>query len=141
MECPEPRVALGLALRGLATSAIDISDGLAGDLGHVLAGSGCGATIAWPDAFETIAAQRQWKPSEADFSSENWQSLVLAGGDDYELCFTAAPERAAEVEAAAVAAATPVRRIGRIDAAPGLRVVDSAGHPVDGSWRGFDHFG
>lgn len=141
MECPTPRVALGQALRGIASSAIDISDGLAGDLGHVLAASGCGATIDLPDALELIASRPLWKPSGAEFPSEYWPSLVLAGGDDYELCFTAPADRHAAVLAAAAASGTPVRRIGRIDAGAGLRVVDAAGQPVAGDWRGFDHFG
>ncbi len=132
MERPQPRVKLGRVLRGLATSAIDLSDGLVGDLGHVLAASSVGALIdadALPRsavlARQSLAVQRQ---------------CVLAGGDDYELLFTApAPQRAA-IEAAARLVGVPVTRFGQIEAAAGLRVVDAAGRKVETSWRGFDHF-
>ncbi len=132
MEQPQPRVALGLALRGLASSAIDLSDGLVGDLGHVLRASGVGATLqlaALPRsallAAQPVALQQQ---------------CLLAGGDDYELLFTAAPAQQAAVRAAAASAGVPVHCIGRIDAAPGLRVLDADGQPLPGDWRGFDHF-
>ena len=67
-------------------------------------------------------------------------ACVLAGGDDYELAFTAAPQQRAAVAAAASASATPVTRIGRIEAAPGVRVHDAQGMPIEGDWRAFDHF-
>jgi len=132
MERPQPRVTLGRALRGLATSAIDLSDGLVGDLGHVLAASNVGAVIdadALPRsavlARQPLALQRQ---------------CVLAGGDDYELLFTAPASQRAAIEAAARLVGVPVTRFGQIDAAAGLQVVDVAGHTVEMSWRGFDHF-
>ena len=132
MEMPEPRVALGKALRGLATSAVDVSDGLAGDLGHVLQRSNVGATLRLADL-----------PRSAVLGAmpEDLQRLcLLTGGDDYELVFTAPPDARQRVLEAGRAAGTPVYRIGRIESAPGLRVVDGMGHPVGDLPRSFDHF-
>ncbi|MDQ2733854.1 MAG: thiamine-phosphate kinase [Pseudomonadota bacterium] len=132
MEEPEPRVALGLALRGRATSAIDVSDGLAGDLGHILRRSGVGATV-----------DVDVLPRSADLAarSEALQRLCLVdGGDDYELVFTAPVHHRAAIVAAAAAAGTGVTRIGRIEAAPGLRWVDAAGREVKITASSFDHF-
>ena len=131
MERPEPRIALGLALRGLATSAIDLSDGLVGDLGHVLRRSGVGATLladALPRSPILAAQDRHWQ-----------LECTLAGGDDYELLFTAPLEAADEVRAAAAGAGVAAACIGRIEAEPGLRVKDAAGRDVPVG-RGFDHF-
>lgn len=136
MEQPTPRVALGLALRGIASSAIDISDGLAGDLGHVLRASGVGATLDADAVAGTLAAR-----GAVALDAAMQRSLTLAGGDDYELAFTAPADRSADVEAAARSAGVPVTRIGRIEAAPGLRVVDAQGRPVDQRFASFDHFG
>lgn len=131
MEQPQPRVALGLALRGLATSAIDVSDGLLGDLGHVLERSGTGAFIdidSLPHG-EVLAAQ---PPAVR-------RRCQLAGGDDYELLFTVPATRRADVDRAAAAAGTPVHRIGRIEAEPGLHLVDRDGAVAE-RWASFDHF-
>lgn len=136
LECPTPRVALGLALRGVAHAAIDLSDGLMGDLGHILDMSRCGATLDTSAAASLLAAAA----SQADLSHERRLALVLGGGDDYELLFTAPPSARAAVQAAARQAATPVTRIGRIEAEPGLRLVDAHGHPVTGRFASFDHF-
>ncbi len=133
MELPQPRVSLGLALRGLASSAIDISDGLVGDLGHVLQRSGVGAVVeldrlprsAW------LAAQPEAVQREC----------LLAGGDDYELLFTAPANRHDEVRAAARNASVPVTCCGRIEAGSALRVLDAAGQELPVGWQGFDHFG
>jgi thiamine-monophosphate kinase len=136
LERPQPRVALGLALRGIASSAIDVSDGLLGDLAHVLERSRAGATVETARATRLMAAARDGLALDAARIEE----LVFAGGDDYELAFTApAPQRAA-VEAAAAATRTAVTRIGRIDAEPGLRLVDAQGRPVTHRFAGFDHF-
>lgn len=136
LEAPQPRVALGRALRGIATAAIDISDGLLGDLQHVLDRSGVGATV------EAAAARKLLAAAGGDFAlpPDHVDALVLAGGDDYELAFTAPAGRRAEVEAAALQAGTAVSRIGRIEAAGGLRVVDGQGQPVPLRCAGFDHF-
>jgi thiamine-monophosphate kinase len=132
METPQPRVALGLALRGLASSAIDISDGLVGDLGHVLQRSGVGALI------ELDLLPRS--PHLAAQPQAVQRQCLLAGGDDYELLFSAPAARHSEVMSAARHAQTPVSRIGRIEPGPGLRVVDGAGRELPNSWQGFDHF-
>lgn len=136
LECPTPRVALGLALRGVASAAIDLSDGLMGDLGHILELSRCGATLDTPAAAGLLGATA----SRAGLSHEQRLALVLGGGDDYELLFTAPGSARAAVQAAAQQAATPVTRIGRIEAEPGLRLVDAQGQPVHGRFASFDHF-
>jgi thiamine-monophosphate kinase len=133
MEQPTPRVALGQALRGIATSAIDISDGLLGDLGHVLRQSGVGALIQTELAAGLLAAASQL---DADRRLE----YVLAGGDDYELAFTAPPARREAVQAAAKKSDTAVTRIGRIESAAGIRLLDGQGRPVQKHYRSFDHF-
>jgi len=132
MEMPQPRVALGLALRGVATSAIDVSDGLLGDLSHILRRSALGATV------QVDAVPRS--PVLAAQPHALQRVCTLAGGDDYELLFTAPRERAAEVHDAAQRAGVRVTRIGRIDADPGLRLVDAVGQPVAGDFLSFDHF-
>ncbi|MEP7300738.1 MAG: thiamine-phosphate kinase [Caldimonas sp.] len=132
MEEPQPRVALGLALVGIASSAIDVSDGLAGDLGHVLVRSGVAALVD-VDAL----------PRSADLAVQQaavQHECLLAGGDDYELVFSAPAGRRSDVAAAAVAAATAVTRIGRIEAGAGLRFVDAAGRAVAAPASSFDHF-
>ncbi|MBL8287521.1 MAG: thiamine-phosphate kinase [Rubrivivax sp.] len=133
MERPQPRLALGSALRGVASSAIDLSDGLIGDLGHVLAASQVGATI------DADALPRSAVLAGQDVALQ--RLCVLAGGDDYELLFSAPPARRAAVQAASRLAGTPVTRCGHIDAAAGLRVLDAAGQPLPANlWHGFDHF-
>ncbi|WP_332741244.1 thiamine-phosphate kinase [Hydrogenophaga sp.] len=135
LERPTPRVGLGTRLAALGSAvhaAIDVSDGLLGDLGHILQASGVGAEIALP-ALPVAPALRPLTPARR-------LDCILNGGDDYELLFTAAPTARAAVEAAAQASHTPVQRIGRIGAAPGLRVLDASGHPVAVSTRSFDHF-
>jgi thiamine-monophosphate kinase len=132
MDEPTPRVALGSALRGIAHAAIDISDGLAGDLGHILTRSGVGATLnvdALP-AGPTLALRPR----------ELCRRFALSGGDDYELCFTAPASARDAVAAAAHAAGTPVTRVGTIDARTGLRLVDAGGAPLDMTIASFDHF-
>ena len=138
LECPTPRVALGLALRGVASAAIDVSDGLLGDLGHVLAASGVGATID-TDAALTLL-QCNGSEGAAQLGADHLLGCVLAGGDDYELLFTAPQSRRAAVAAASAASNTPITRIGRIDASPGLRLVDAQGQPVANRFASFDHF-
>ena len=132
MECPSPRVALGKALRGVATSAIDLSDGLVGDLGQVLARSGVGATV---DA-DTLPRSAVLASMPRALQHE----CLLAGGDDYELLFSAPPSAASEVSAAARGAGAAVTRIGRIEATSGLRIVNGRGTPLVQRFAAFDHF-
>lgn len=141
LERPTPRLALGRALRGVAHAAADVSDGLVGDLGHILAASGVGAVIEAQLAPSLIASSAMWTLAQGRFSSEKLTELVLAGGDDYELVFTAPASARAAVLAAGQASATPVTRLGRTVAGHGLAVVDAAGRPLPGTFRAFDHFG
>lgn len=121
MERPTPRVALGMALRGVASAAIDVSDGLLGDLGHILKASHVGATV-----------RTDWIEGSVEFA--------LAGGDDYELLFTAAPTQRDAVQAAAHKTAAVLTRIGCIDAAHGLRLLDTDGMAMPNKFTSFDHF-
>ncbi len=140
LERPSPRVALGLALRGIATSAIDLSDGLTGDLGHVLRASGVGASIQAVEIPNLIAANAYRISAGSQIDQNFWLQCVLAGGDDYELAFTAPPSARAQVEATARAAATPVTRIGQTEKQSGLRVLDGAGRLLATTFASFDHF-
>lgn len=130
---PTPRVALGIALRGIATSAIDISDGLLGDLGHILERSRVGATLEFTALPTLPVAQAYLHDAVA-------RDCVLAGGDDYELCFTAPADKRDAVQSAAESAAVAVTRVGRITAETGLVVRDADGQPVAISRTGHDHF-
>jgi thiamine-monophosphate kinase len=133
MDWPQPRVALGVALRGLASAAIDVSDGLLGDLGHVTKRSRVGAIIEWERVPRSAALSR--------LPPGRQRQYALAGGDDYELLFTAPEARRAAVEAVGAASSVPLCRIGRIvDAAGGVRVVEAEGAEVPTPWQGFDHF-
>jgi thiamine-monophosphate kinase len=132
MELPVPRVALGLALRGVASSAIDLSDGLVGDLGHVLRRSGVAAVVdvdALPRS-AVLAAQPAALQHEC----------LLAGGDDYELLFTAPAALHDAVRAAGRQAGVAVTCCGRIEPGSGVRVVDGHGRVLDVRVQGFDHF-
>lgn len=134
MERPEPRVALGLALRGIASAAIDLSDGLVGDLGHLLKASGCGATLDW-----TALPMADCLAPLPLHERRRW---ALAGGDDYELAFAAPADADGAVRAAAERLGLGAQPIGWCEAAPGLRIVDAAGQPLDTAEipTGYDHF-
>jgi thiamine-monophosphate kinase len=134
LEAPESRVALGKKLRGIAGAAIDVSDGLLADLGHVLEQSRVGAEVD----FETL-------PRSAALRSCTDRALadecLLAGGDDYELVFTASAARRADVEAAGQAAAVAVTRIGRVVAGPAkVTLLGARREPIASDPRGYDHF-
>ncbi|WP_448254153.1 thiamine-phosphate kinase [Ottowia oryzae] len=144
LERPTPRVALGTALRGIATSAIDLSDGLAGDLRHVLSASGVGAVLDAQAlrAAGATSATSATGPAHAP-SNDAAQDLqhTLTGGDDYELLFTAAPAQREAVRTAGAASATAVTRIGRIEAAQGAWLMDAqGGRQTLSDFRSFDHF-
>ena len=140
LERPTPRVALGQALRGVATAAIDVSDGLLGDLQHILNASHLGAVIDTSVAIGLIAACESYSGATGLFSSEKQLQYVLAGGDDYELAFTAPAAAREAVQAASALAATPVTRIGRMEASCGLRLIDADGRDVAHSFASFVHF-
>ncbi|MEW5968079.1 MAG: thiamine-phosphate kinase [Pseudomonadota bacterium] len=130
---PTPRIELGVALRGVATSAIDISDGLLGDLGHILERSKVGAEL-------DFAALPTHPVTQTYLHEAVARDCVLAGGDDYELCFTAPPERCDAVRAAATSAGVAVTRIGCITADPGLAVLGPDGALLTIEHTGYDHF-
>ena len=125
MERPTPRVALGVALRGIATAAIDVSDGLLGDLGHILTMSNVGATV-----------QTDW----IDDSHPQAVEFALAGGDDYELLLTAPPSQRDAVQAAAIASGCLVTCIGQVTTELGLQVLNAARQPLAQTFASFDHF-
>ncbi len=132
MERPLPRIALGQALRGVATSAIDVSDGLLGDLGHILRASRVGARVDIDTVPRSAVLRRQ--PPDLQ------RVCALSGGDDYELLFTAPAQRSADVLQAARNSGLAVTRIGGIDASRTLTLIDAAGAPVDNRYASFDHF-
>lgn len=133
LERPTPRIELGRRLRTLASSAIDVSDGLLGDLGHILQRSGVAGRLDWSRVPRSAALRLC---GEAD-----QRRLALAGGDDYELLFSVPPGRHAEVEATGAAAGVAVACIGAIEQGSGLTVVDHDGRTMDIAARSFDHFG
>ncbi|MEG0821641.1 MAG: thiamine-phosphate kinase [Burkholderiaceae bacterium] len=131
LDAPTPRVRLGEELRRVASSAVDVSDGLLADLGHILERSGVGAEVKW------AAVPRS--PSLRRCPEAIQQRCALAGGDDYELLFTAPRARRGAVVAAGEAAAVPLARIGAI-VDQGLRVLDESGATIELATRGYDHF-
>ncbi|WHZ17909.1 MAG: Thiamine-monophosphate kinase [Rhodanobacteraceae bacterium] len=133
MHRPEPRVAAGLALRGIANACIDVSDGLVADLSHVCAGGGVAAELD-ADALPLSAALR------ATFDDAACRGFALSGGDDYELCFTAPVERAEDVDRIFSGLGLRVTRIGRIAEGSGVCVVDADGNAVDIMRAGWEHF-
>lgn len=135
MEEPSPRVALGMALRGIAHSAADISDGLSGDLGHILKASNIGADLEMAQLLPLLACG-----SQVEMSAHQQLQFVLSGGDDYELVFTAPISLRSQVAAAAQISHTPVTRIGTIRPGSGLRVLDIEGRVIQSDFSSFDHF-
>ena len=140
LETPTPRVALGMALRGIASSAIDVSDGLLGDLGHILQQSLVGAVIDTSIAINLVATEAINTLASAKFNTQKQLQCVLSGGDDYELAFTAPVSKRDAVQAAAITSQTPVTRIGQIEAALGLKLTDAQGQAVPNNYGSFDHF-
>lgn len=133
LEKPEPRLEAGLALRGVASAAIDISDGLLADLGHLLDASGVGATIMLDQLPLSDAV------SSALVHDRDW-SIPLASGDDYELCFTLPPSLLGQVQAIGRHLQLPICVIGQIEAMPGLRCVRENATLWKPSATGFNHF-
>ena len=130
---PTPRCALGVALRGIATATIDVSDGLLGDLGHLLDRSQLGADIHLASLPAGPALAQQPVDRQTDY--------MLNGGDDYELCFTAPPEKRDAVVSAAASANTAVTRIGSLKPSAGIQLLDAAGRPRPFTSQSYDHFG
>jgi thiamine-monophosphate kinase len=136
LDWPAPRVALGVRLRGIATAMLDVSDGLTGDLGHILEYSSAGATIDLPLVPRSPFVDELLAGSHRALALQ----CLLAGGDDYELCFAAPPELASRVATIAAETGVPLRRIGAIQASGGLVVRDERGFPMADVPRAFDHF-
>lgn len=132
LEMPEPRVALGLALLGLAHAAIDISDGLAQDLGHILDESGCAARLHCADL--PIDPRLDGLPQDLRLRA------ALTGGDDYELCFTAPASKRADLSRLSQTLDLALSRVGVIEAGAGLSILDTDGRPMQIHHVGFDHF-
>jgi thiamine-monophosphate kinase len=129
---PTPRITAGLALRGLASAAIDISDGLSADLGHILEASHVGADVKIDDlplstAFRSLSLENDWQ-------------LAVSAGDDYELCFTVPEEQEQSVQQKLDAIGCPWIRIGMISSQAGLRWLDKKGNEMLLASAGYDHF-
>lgn len=132
LDRPEPRVELGRGLRGIATAAIDISDGLVADLGHVLKASRVGARVSLPriplsSAYSSLREQAGWEPA-------------LSGGDDYELCFTVPPDKLGQLEQEASAWSCEVCCIGEVVTGSGLFIEGTDGKEYQPQHSGHDHF-
>lgn len=130
---PTPRIALGMALRDVAHAAIDISDGLLGDLQHVLKQSNVGATLQADD----LPLGEILKSTQ---TTTVCHEFALNGGDDYELCFTAPTTKRKAVHQAATKANTVVTRIGQITAAREINILNAAGEALAISSNSYDHF-
>jgi thiamine-monophosphate kinase len=129
---PEPRVVLGRALRGIASACIDVSDGLAADVGKLAAASGCAALIEverlpLSAALLAYAGQRDAR------------QLALSGGDDYELCFAVPPSRAAGIAARLADVKCSITRIGQLEPGSGVMLIEDGQRSTQG-FTGYDHF-
>lgn len=133
LDRPVPRVEAGIALRGVASSAIDISDGLVADLGHILRSSGVGARVTL-DSLPISPAVAAMLEESGDWS------MVVAGGDDYELCFTIPPDRKDQLAAIAKQTGVTLTRIGVVEEGVGLRCLRGDGSIWQPEHGGFEHF-
>lgn len=133
LHMPMPRLALGLILRDIATSCIDISDGLLADLGHILHASKLGATV-------DLAKIPCIDYLKQDLQNPQIQQAILAGGDDYELCFTAPKSKRAEIHMLSNQLSLPLTLIGETQASLGINVMFNA-QKLNINYKGFDHFG
>jgi thiamine-monophosphate kinase len=130
---PTPRVGLGQALRGIATADIDVSDGLLSDLGHICRLSGVGATVELNRIpVSPIGAKH--------YATDAGRTAVVAGGDDYELCFTAAPNSRESLLEMAEGLGIPLTRIGQIKRGKGVSLLGPDGKAMKIDGRGYDHF-
>jgi thiamine-monophosphate kinase len=133
LNTPTPRVGLGHGLLGLARSAIDISDGLLADLGHILKCSQASAIVSMPK-INCSTSLRKYLPHPVALK------CLLAGGDDYELCFTAPRSKRAKIDALSRELVLPLTRVGKIGVGDGLVVLDASGKIVTLETKGYDHF-
>ncbi len=132
LERPQPRVELGLLLRHWASSAIDISDGLIGDLGHVADRSRVGIDVEWA---RMPVPEALW-----DLPAPDVRALVLGGGDDYELAFTSASVNRGAIEALRAQSGLPLARVGTVRSGSGVTILDAKLQVLDDAIRAFDHF-
>jgi thiamine-monophosphate kinase len=132
LDRPRPRLTEGLALRGIASTCIDVSDGLVADLGHILEESGVGARIM----LDRVPVSATYA---ARVSTIGWD-IALATGDDYELCFTVPPDRLALLEQMPGELRAHIAQIGEITTGDGLTILDAVGNPYRPGSRGHDHF-
>ena len=132
LDSPAPRITEGMQLASIATAAIDLSDGLVGDLGHIVQQSNCGATIE----LQRLPCSTAVKAAIAE--SNEW-SLPLSSGDDYELCFTVPAEKQQQLQQLAAILDCPLTRIGVIEQKSGIRCVTAEGAGIDVK-SGYDHF-
>ena len=135
LERPEPRTALGIALRSVASAMADVSDGLLGDLGHILKASRVGAAVDMAALHCLMLTRDAWSCPQ-----DLLQRCVLSGGDDYELVFTAHPNHQQQVLTLSEACGTPVTSIGRITADPHLLLLSEDGGVLPNTFTSFDHF-
>lgn len=137
LEKPRPRIALGLALNGIASAAIDVSDGLLADLGHIAGRSGCAAAVK--------LVQLPHLPKGESYDAALRRIAIecqLTGGDDYELCFTASGTQSLAIAHIAATLELPLWNIGEMVAGSGdVTVFDPDGKPVEFASKGYDHFG
>ncbi|HEX7026421.1 MAG TPA: thiamine-phosphate kinase [Gammaproteobacteria bacterium] len=133
LNYPEPRVGAGMALRGIASAAIDISDGLIADLGHILEASGVGARLTLEEIPLSKAMREDQDPAMM-------LELALTAGDDYELCFTIPENQIDAVNALQYQLNLPIKHIGNIQSQPGMRIYRQDGVPLEISSGGFSHF-
>lgn len=135
LHIPTPRLALGQGLRGLAHAALDVSDGLVQDAGHIATQSGLRAVI------EAAAVPLSLATRQAVQDDPDLLEVVLTGGDDYELLFTASPSRAMQIAALSRSVGIAITRIGRLEAGQGITVQDQGGKALSLTRAGFQHFG
>ncbi len=138
LERPQPRVALGLALAEVGVAAIDLSDGLVGDLAHILDRSGVASGVALGARIDFDRVPLH--PVLLDLPLAARAELALAGGDDYELLFCANPAQRSEIDSIGAGLGLTLSRIGQIDTVPGVKIVQADGNPLNFDARSFDHF-
>ncbi|HEX5054968.1 MAG TPA: thiamine-phosphate kinase [Gammaproteobacteria bacterium] len=133
LNYPEPRIIAGIALRGIASAAIDVSDGLIADLGHILTQSGVGARLTLEDLPLSAAMLEDQDPAKM-------YELALTAGDDYELCFTIGEQHIERINQLQYDLKLPIKHIGNIQENPGLRIYRRGGEPLEIASGGYEHF-